>query len=56
MLLLSFMSIPRGIRKYYMALSLFDKTDERKGFVKFMKEETEKIWNFKKALATVCSI
>lgn len=34
---------------YYMALALFDKTDELKGFVQFLKEETEKTWNFKKA-------
>lgn len=34
---------------YYMALALFDKTDEIEGFVRFLKEETEKTWNFKKA-------
>ena len=34
---------------YYMALALFDKTDEMDGFVRFLKEETVKTWNFKKA-------
>lgn len=34
---------------YYMALALFDKTDEMDGFVQFLKEETVKTWNFKKA-------
>ncbi len=34
---------------YYMALALFDKNDEMDGFVRFLKEETVKTWNFKKA-------
>lgn len=33
---------------YYMALTLFDKTDEMQGFIQFLKEETEKTWNFKR--------
>lgn len=36
-------------KTYYMALALFDKTDEISAFKKFLKEETEKTWNFKGA-------
>lgn len=34
---------------YYMALALFDKTGEISGFIQFLKEETEKTWNFKQS-------
>lgn len=33
---------------YYMALSVFDKTEEISGFVRFLKEQTEKTWNRKR--------